>query len=59
VTSTQSRDAGDKAALAQAAARGDTAAGGAAALHFDDPGFCCALECRALLRGSGSRAAKS
>src|SRR5215469_12390284 len=43
--------AGDDPALAQTAPRGDPAAGGAAALHDNDPGLGRALECSALLLG--------
>src|SRR6202022_1437696 len=47
--------AGDDPALAEAAARGDTAAEGAAALHDDDRGLRRAFERRALLRGRAPR----
>ena len=47
--------AGDDPALAQAAARGDPAAGGAAALHDHDPGLGRAFECSALLWGRAAR----
>ena len=47
--------AGDDADFLQFAARRDPAAGGAAALHDDDPGLGRALECGALLRGRAAR----